>query len=186
MIICAILGSRNTAGQTAKVAQALLQGASGEGAHVETIFLPQMNIERCRQCDEEGWGICRSEGRCVIEDEFSTITEKIIAADVLVFATPVYFYDLSESLKAYLDRLRRVTRHEDGKKGVEGKPAIGICLAGGGGGGAPMCALSLEKILQQTGFDVLDMVPVRRQNLEMKLETLAITGKWLATQLSHK
>ena len=102
------------------------------------------------------------------------------AVDVAVFATPVYFGDLSESLRAFLDRLRRITRHESAKRGIENKPAIGICVAGGGGGGAPSCAVSLEKILTTCGFDLLDIVPVRRQNLEMKLAVLREIGQWLA------
>ena len=70
--------------------------------------------------------------------------------------------------------------HEAGKEGISGKPAVGICVAGGGGGGAPTCAVSLEKVLSRCGLDVVDMIPARRQNLDMKVEILGITGKWLA------
>ena len=109
---------------------------------------------------------------------------QIRSADAAVFATPVYFGDLSESIRAFLDRLRRICRHADGKKGIEGKAAIGICVAGGGGGGAPSCAASLDKVLSQATMDPLDVVPVRRQNLEMKLGVLRLTGDWLAQQLA--
>jgi multimeric flavodoxin WrbA len=98
-----------------------------------------------------------------------------------VFATPVYFSDLSESLRAFLDRLRRTCIHQEaGRRGLAGKPAVGICVAGGGGGGAPACAVSLEKVLATCRFDVVDMVPARRQNLDMKLGVLRATGQWLA------
>ena len=56
---------------------------------------------------------------------------------------------------------------------------MGICVAGGGGGDAPSCAVSLEKVLRTCGFDVVDLVQVRRQNLEMKLDVLKTTGEWL-------
>ena len=184
MEILAILGSRNKAGQTARAAEGLVRAVGGDGNHVEMIFLPAMNIERCRQCDERGWGKCRSEGRCVIEDDFAVLTEKVMAASATIFATPVYFSDLSESMRAYLDRLRRITRHESAQGRIENKIAVGICVAGGGGGGAPACTVSLEKVLQTCGFDVVDMVPVRRQNLGMKIETLAVTGRCLGEQLS--
>jgi len=183
MAMLAIVGSRNKAGQTARAAEALVRAAGGDGNHVEVIFLPAMNIERCRQCDERGWGKCRSEGRCVIEDDFQAVTEKVIAADATIFATPVYFSDLSESMRAYLDRLRRIMRHESARGRIENRAAVGICVAGGGGGGAPACTVSLENALQTCGFDVLDMVPARRQNLRMKIETLAVTGRWLGEQL---
>jgi multimeric flavodoxin WrbA len=183
MNVVGILGSRNPKGQTARAADALLQ-ALGRGVEVERVFLPEMKIERCRQCDEHGWGRCRSEGSCVIEDDFAGIVAQIRSADAALFATPVYFGDLSESIRAFLDRLRRICRHANGKAGIEGKPALGICVAGGGGGGAPSCSVSLEKALSQTTFDPLDVVPVRRQNLEMKLGVLRLTGEWLAAQLA--
>ena len=151
-----VSGSRNPDGQTARAAKALLEGLRSEGADGEMLFLPSKNIERCRQCDEAGWGACRSEGRCVIEDDFADIVEKTRESDSAVFATPVYFSDLSESLRAFLERLRRITRHETGKHGIAGKCAIGICVAGGGGGGAPACNVILEKILATCGFDVVE------------------------------
>ena len=92
--------------------------------------------------------------------------------------------DLSESLRALLDRLRRVTRHEKTKAAIEGKPAVGICVAGGGGGGAPRCAVCLEHALGPCGFDTLDLVPVRRQNLELKKDVLRTTGRWVADRLA--
>ena len=173
-------GSRNPDGQTAQAAGALLQGIVGKGGQAEQVFLPQLNLERCRQCDERGWGICRTEGKCVIEDDFALLVDKIRDADAVIFATPVYFSDLSESLRAFLDRLRRTCMHNDGKAGIGDKPAIGIGVAGGGGGGAPSCIVSLEKIISRCGFDVIDLIPVRRQNLEMKLDVLRLTGEWLA------
>ena len=181
MHIVAILGSRNPKGRTAQATNALLQGASQAGSTTETIFLTERNIERCRQCEDTGWGICRTEGRCVIEDDFAAVVEKIKGADAVVFATPVYFSDLSESMRAFLDRLRRTCMHERGRHGIADKPAVGMCVAGGGGGGAPSCAASLEKVVARCGFDIVDVIPVRRQNLEMKKEILRIIGRWLTT-----
>ena len=112
-------------------------------------------------------------------------SQELGAADAAVFATPVYFSDLSESLRAFLDRLRRTCMHKDGKAGIEGTQAVGVCVAGGGGGGAPACCVSLEKILAICGFDVVDMIPVRRQNLEAKLTVLEHTGLVLAGGQEH-
>ena len=181
MKVLAILGSRNHEGQTARATRALTDAAKGAGADVESMFLTELDIERCRQCDENGWGLCRSEGRCVIEDDFASVVDKIGSADAVVFGNPVYFSDLSESLKSFLDRLRRITRHEDGKAKVGSPPVVGVCVAGGGGGGAPNCCVLMERTLSTCGFDVVDMVPCRRQNLEMKLEVLGVVGRWLAT-----
>ncbi len=174
MKVLVISGSRDPEGQTARASEALLDGVRSQGGEGEIVFLPQLKIERCRQCDDDGWGMCRREEKCVIKDDFAPLMEKLKDADAAVFSTPVYFGDLSESLRAFLDRLRRTIRHAEG---IKDKPAIGICVAGGGGGGAPSCCLSLDTHLIVDGFDVIDMVPVRRQNLEMKLELLRSTGE---------
>jgi multimeric flavodoxin WrbA len=175
-----VSGSRDPQGRTARAADALARGFRSAGGAVETVFLPEMKVERCRQCDSDGWGLCRKEGRCVIEDDLAGLAARLKAADAAVFATPVYYGDLSESLRAFLERLRRTSTNEAGKAGLPGKPAVGIAVAGGGGGGGPACTVSLERILRIIGFDVIDLVPVRRQNLEFKLGVLEATGEWLA------
>jgi multimeric flavodoxin WrbA len=178
--ILVINGSRSDKGQIAQAAGAFLDGATGQGTACRQEFLPRLRIERCRQCGDDGWGICRTQGRCIIEDDFAILVEKVRQAGTVAFATPVYFGDLSESLRAFMDRMRRTCMHPEGKTGIQGKPAVGICVAGGGGGGAPACTVSLERVLSTCGFDVIDMVPIRRQNLKSKLEVLRSTGKRIA------
>jgi multimeric flavodoxin WrbA len=151
------------------------------GAEGQLVYLPHLQIQCCNQCDDNGWGTCRPEGQCVLEDDFASVVDQIRAADVVVFATPVYFGDQSESMRAFTDRLRRISRSQEHRQGIAGKPAVCICVAGGGGGGAPSCTVSLEKVLRTCGLDVVDVVPVRRQNLDLKLDLLDATGRWLAT-----
>lgn len=181
MNVVLVCGSRNPNGQTARAAEAVLKGVAKAGASTEKLFLPVLRVERCRQCDDNGWGLCRKEGRCVIEDDLAGLVDKIRRADAVVVATPVYYSDLSESLRAFADRLRRICTHETGRASVKGKPLLGICVAGGGGGGAPACCLSLEKTMSTCGFEVADTIPVRRQNLQAKLGMLELAGQWLAT-----
>jgi len=182
MKILIISGSRNPKGQTARALNAVLDGAKEAGSEVELIFLPALKLERCRQCDLSGWGICKSDGRCIAEDDFNSLLEKILKADLSVFASPVYFSDLSESLVTCLNKIRRISRNPAAQKRIENKPVVGICYAGGTGNGSPLCCASLYKVLFNTGFDVVDMVAVRRQNLEAKLPTLNLLGKWIATK----
>lgn len=184
MKIVAVIGSRNPEGQTARAVNALLGGAEAASVEVERWFLPELKIERCRQCEQDGWGLCLAEGRCVIDDDLSDVVDAILSAEAIVFATAVYYSDLSESLRAFLDRFRRTVTHSDNQKKLGTKPCIGICVAGGGGGGAPSCAVSLEKVLQRCGLNLVDIVPVRRQNLAFKERLLALTGEWLVTQIN--
>ncbi len=177
-----ICGSRNPNGQTAQAAGAVLKGLVRAGASTAQACLPSLRIERCRQCEDTGWGLCRKAGCCVIDDDLDGLVGNIRQADIVVVATPVYYSDLSESLRAFADRLRRTCTHEAGRAAIKGKPLVGVCVAGGGGGGAPACCVSLEKIMATCGFDVVDMVPVRRQNLQAKMQTLERVGHWLASE----
>jgi NAD(P)H-dependent FMN reductase len=187
MQILILSGSRNRKGQTARAIKAIQKGIKEAKVKSETIFLPELKLERCRQCEADGWGLCRKEGRCIIEDDFAATAEKVKKADVVIFANPVYFGDLSESMRTFFDRYRR-TRFKPGAAppagfGMSGGiPAIGICYAGGSGNGTVSCAFFLERALQMSGFDVVDMIPVRRQNIDIKLPMLEMTGKWLATK----
>ncbi|MBT3380027.1 MAG: flavodoxin family protein [Lentisphaerae bacterium] len=180
MYILAILGSRNPDGQTARATDALLKGAASKGATSDKIFLPACQLERCRQCEDNGWGLCRTEGRCVIDDDFAAITEKLRAADLVVFANPVYFCGLSESLHAYLNRLGRIGWiRENARPGIQNKPVVGIAVAGGGGAGSYECVRRMRMIFGTCRFDVVDIVPARRQNLDAKCRALEATGEWL-------
>jgi multimeric flavodoxin WrbA len=183
MKIIAISGSRNPEGKTGMAVEAFCKGVEVKKAQIEKVFLAEKNIERCRQCNASGWGICRTEGRCTIEYESFSIVDKIRQADGVLFATPVYFSDISESMKAFLDRMRRITRNENGLIGISEKPAIGICVAGGGGGGSVMCCFFLERIISGCTFTVIDMIPCRRQNLALKQKILSITGEWFVEQI---
>ena len=187
MKILVISGSRNREGQTARAIKAVQKGISDAKGKSEVVFLAELKLERCRQCDPDGWGLCRKEGRCVIEDDFASLVVKVKAADVLVFANPVYFGDLSESMRAFTDRFRRTlfkpgAAPRPGFPMSGGTPAVGLCYAGGSGNGTVSCAASLERVLQTCGFDVVDMIPVRRQNIDVKIPMLELTGKWLATK----
>ena len=195
MQLLALSGSRNPEGRTARAINAICQGVVKAGGKTETIFLVDLGLERCRQCEIDGWGICRREGRCIIDDDFDSVVAKIKAADVVLFATPVYFADLSESMRSFLERLRRIRFRPGGQRPLGspvpppfglpvqgGIPAVGLCLSGGGGGGGPSCAVSLERMLQTCGFDIVDWILLRRQNFEVKLPMLQLTGEWLATK----
>ena len=178
MKVVTISGSRNPEGQTARAIRAFNIGVEAQGGEVKVVHLPEQAIERCRQCDSDGWGRCRDGSGCVIDDDFEKTVDEIIDADGVVLVTPVYFSDLAESLRSFLDRLRRVARKRGGMTGIESKPAVCLCVAGGGGGGAPSCAVQMEKIATTIGFDICDIIPIRRQNLDHKCKVLELTGGW--------
>jgi len=175
--IVAIQSSPNLEGLTSSLAQAVLKGVEAEGGETELVHLNELDIKPCIACDN-GWGKCRDEGICILEDDFQKLRENVARSDALVFATPVYWHDLSESAKVFLDRLRRCERGRDFKT-FSGKKAIGIASAGGSGSGAVRALYNLEDYLRRLGFDVFDLVPVTRFSKDHKLEMLQKAGRRL-------
>jgi multimeric flavodoxin WrbA len=188
MKVLILSGSRNRKGRTAQLIKALEKGLSRADGQFETIFLTECKLERCRQCNADGWGVCLKERRCILQDDFVALVDKIRSSAAVVFASPVYYQDLSESLRCFLDRLRRtglVTQPADGKPAEALKiPAVGLCFAGGSGNGTTEALANLERILRSCGFDCVDMITARRQNLEMKLPLLEKVGEWLISRPS--
>lgn len=82
------------------LAQQFAQGARQAGHEVEVISLACKDIRFCKGCLA-----CQTTGRCVIHDDADAIVqEKMLYADVLVFATPIYYYEMSGQMKTLLDR----------------------------------------------------------------------------------
>ena len=82
------------------LAQQFAQGARQAGHEVEVISLAGKDIRFCKGCLA-----CQTTGRCVIRDDADVIVqEKMLHADVLVFATPIYYYEMSGQMKTLLDR----------------------------------------------------------------------------------
>ena len=78
----------------------LIEGAKASGHDVEHISLKGKNIGFCIGCLA-----CQNTQKCVIKDDAVTIAEKVKNADTLVFATPIYYYEMSGQMKTLLDRL---------------------------------------------------------------------------------
>ncbi len=94
-----ISSSFRTKGNSARLAEEFAKGASEAGNEVEFVSLHDKKIAFCRGCL-----VCQKTKRCAILDDADLIREKMLHADVLVFATPVYYYGLSGQLKTLLDR----------------------------------------------------------------------------------
>lgn len=88
------------------LAEAFARGAKEAGHTVEVVSLKGKQIAFCRGCLA-----CLKTGRCVIDDDAVPLAEKVGQADVVVFATPVYYYGLSGQLKTLLDRCNCLYGH---------------------------------------------------------------------------
>lgn len=86
-------------GNSEALADAFLNGAKDGGNTTEKISLYDKTIGFCKGCLA-----CQKTGRCVIQDDADIIAERMLTADVLVFATPIYYYEMSGQMKTMFDR----------------------------------------------------------------------------------
>jgi len=97
--ILGIMGSPRLGGNTDLLLDAALNGAQSRGAEVEKIVVDKLNISPCR----EHYG-CLEDGHCVIRDDMDAMYLKLLAADGIVVASPMFFYGITAQLKALIDR----------------------------------------------------------------------------------
>lgn len=136
------------------LAKKFMEGVKQTSHEVEFISLKNKNIKFCTGCLA-----CQKKGKCIIKDDANEITEKIKNSDVIVWATPVYYYEMSGAMKTLIDRANSlyasdykfkevylITTSTDGSKNVLNSVVHGVkgwiscfdnvklkgCLDGGG------------------------------------------------------
>lgn len=99
MNITILMGSPNRNGSTAVLCEEFTKGAKEAGHTCEVIDVCHANLHPCTGCVA-----CGYEGPCVQKDDMETIRKKLLATDMVVFATPLYYYGMSAQLKTVVDR----------------------------------------------------------------------------------
>ena len=94
-------------GNSQKLCEAFKRGAEEAGNSVVLIRLAEKKIGYCKACDY----CMRSDGICVQKDDMHEILEAYRKADVLVLATPVYFYGVCAQMKTFIDRTYPIWQH---------------------------------------------------------------------------
>ena len=183
MSVVVIWASPNKDGLTSKAKDAVILGLKKSGKEVNEIHLNDKKIESCKICGD-GWGLCKAKGQCVINDDMQKVYEEIINADGIVWITPVYWHDVAENLKSFLDRVRRCETKVN--HSLKAKENIIIACAGGSGNGAIECLHNLETTLKHMEMKVLDRVPVIQFNRGYMLPALEIAGEKFGEHLENK
>ncbi len=94
-----ISASPRKGGNSDLLCDQFLLGAKEAGHNVEKIFLRDHKINYCLGC-----GVCNNTHKCVQKDDMKALLDKMVEADVIVLATPVYFYTMDAQLKTFIDR----------------------------------------------------------------------------------
>jgi multimeric flavodoxin WrbA len=152
--VLGISTSPRAKGNTDLLLREALAGAESTGGKVEYVALRDNNIAPCVECNA-----CYKTGRCRIEDDYQSISQKMIEADRLILATPIFFMTVCAQCKLLIDRCQCLWAH----KYVLKEPLIssgprdrrGMVIAVGGSKSRKM--FGCIQLTMKYFFDVLDM-----------------------------
>ena len=97
--VLGLFGSPRKGGNSGRLLEEALKGAEQAGAMVDRVRLADLNISPCRECDG-----CDRTGQCIIQDDMLKVYPKLLEADVIILASPIFFYGITGWAKALIDR----------------------------------------------------------------------------------
>jgi multimeric flavodoxin WrbA len=182
MKIMILTSSPNNDGLTAACGAEAKVGVEMEAIDASIINLNALNISACHACGN-GWGPCHDKHTCQVKDDFQQLHAEMIKADGYIIITPVYWHDMSESLKVFIDRLRRCEASNGEKNNLVGKPFICVAAPGGSGNGHISCLASFERFVDHVKGKKYDFIGITRRNRDYKLTTIREASKSMAKSL---
>ncbi len=97
--VLGISGSPRRNGNSELLIREFIRGAEANGHETELNILSELKISPCTSC-----GSCQKSGKCIINDDMQLMHKKLLEADCIVFASPIYFCGVSAQLKSFIDR----------------------------------------------------------------------------------
>ncbi len=130
MKVVGLFGSPRRGGNTDLLLEEALKGAEKERAEVERIYLSDFHIIPCTECLN-----CYEKGECIILDDMQKIYPKLLEADAIILASPIFFYGVTAWAKALIDRSQALWAKKyllkDPSLGKEGKKRKGFFISVG-------------------------------------------------------
>jgi multimeric flavodoxin WrbA len=130
MKVLGIFGSPRGGGNTEILLEEVLKGAEKEGAKVERLHLIDYTITPCKECHG-----CDNTGNCVVLDDMQKIYPKLLEADAVILASPIFFYGVTAWAKALIDRSQALWSRKyllkDPSLGREGRKRKGFFISVG-------------------------------------------------------
>ena len=187
--ILIVKGSPREQGNSAILADKVAEGAKEAGAYVESYYLHGLDIGPCDACDA-----CHTEpyGGCVVSDDMQLLYPRILDADAIVMASPVYWFTVSAQTKLFMDRCYALV-DSDGYL-LRGKQ-VGIVMTYGDsdpfGSGAVNAFRTFQDAYKYVGAEIVDMVYASadaagdiRENAEVIAQAYALGQKLAAGEVS--
>ncbi|NTU59520.1 MAG: flavodoxin family protein, partial [Deltaproteobacteria bacterium] len=98
-VILCVYGSPRVHGNTDALMDAFAAGVEGAGAVAERVYLRNLKISPCREIYA-----CKNHGRCALQDDMQPLYDRLRDVDAVALASPVMFYGVSATAKAFIDR----------------------------------------------------------------------------------
>jgi multimeric flavodoxin WrbA len=158
--VLGIMGSPRVKGNTDLLLDEALRGAQSQGAEVEKIMVDKLKIAPCRE-----YHGCLKDGNCVIRDDMDKIYPKLLDADRLIVASPIFFYGLTSQIKALIDRCQAlwVRKYVPGQ-GLPSSARTGAFIAVGATRGEKLfdgSILTVKYFFQAIGVSYVDELLIR-------------------------
>ena len=118
-------GSPRKKGNTATLIDECLKGIRDAGSDAEVFVLNKMKIKPCQFCD---WCIKNKMLACVTKDDMQELYPKLLVSDVLIFASPIFWFSFSAQMKLFIDRLYAF--HGQGSFALRNKKVASILVYG--------------------------------------------------------
>jgi multimeric flavodoxin WrbA len=161
--------------------KAVRDGAEAEKVSSEVVRVCDRPIARCAMCGD-GWGDCLKKHVCRFGDDgFADLQGKIARADAVALVTPVYWWEMTESMKAFFDRFRRCEAPRGPKGALAGKAVLLVASAGGSGNGLLSCLEQMERLCRHLRARIFDYIGVNRWNKEYKLAAVRSAAEAIAS-----
>jgi multimeric flavodoxin WrbA len=128
MKVLGIMGSPRRQGNTELLLEKAMEGAVEAGAEVEKVLVSKLKISPCLEIYA-----CRKDGNCAIRDDMQLLYKKLLEADHIIFASPIFFYGVTSQAKAIIDRCQAlwVRRHVLGMSNEDKRVRRGVFISVG-------------------------------------------------------
>lgn len=159
MKILGIMGSPRIKSNTDLLLEEALRGARVQQAEVEKIVVDRLKIAPCR----EYYG-CLKDGNCVIRDDMDAIYPKLVAADGIIVASPIFFYGPSAQVKALIDRCQALWARKYVLKNLPDSARKGAFIAVGATRGRQLfdgSILTVKYFFKAFGVEYVDELLIR-------------------------
>ena len=169
MVVVGIVGSPQKNGRTNSLIDAVLEGAKSRGVEAKKLYLIDYDVKSYKGPERP------SEGSTYCPEELSRLCNE---SDALVLGAPIYWGDINGLMKDFMDTVNIPI--------TNGKPALGVTVAGGSGRGMVSGVQSLYNYFFHKQMMAIDPTPVSRFNMQESLEELRISGTRLADLTQKK